>query len=142
MSYNFIEQRISEIDKRCEKATPGPWPFVGGMNHSSGDRCAKSHEEVVAEFRRLIETGPVGGAWCVACFNRDNQDESLLVAITGNGPTSHENAKFIANARDDIPWLLSQLREAREQLKDYRTCLEAAAPGIVKMLDVKHGGKS
>lgn len=37
--------------------------------------------------------------WCV--FVDNDRDESLFVAITGNGPTSEANARFIFEAKNN-----------------------------------------
>lgn len=74
-------ERLDEIRRRCEAATPGPWeaiqdwydgPLAQVVCGTSGIVCGVSHKD------RLI-------------------DEEASIAT------------FIAHARDDIPWLLSQL---------------------------------
>lgn len=61
-----------------------------------------------------------------------------VVITSGGGIDDFNNADFIANARQDIPWLLSTLTEAWEALQAERErvqVLTEAVTGFVKWID-------
>lgn len=78
------DTRIKEIEKRCNKATEGPWiSFIEGRDHTCGSNFIKTAKEDI----ELI------GA------TADDQD-------------------FIANARQDIPWLIGEIYRLKRILGD------------------------
>lgn len=78
------ELEIAEIDSRCSKATPGPWaPFIEGRDHTSGSS--------------FIMTGP-----------KEAPGEDI--ELTGATP---DDLDFIANARQDVPRLIAEVRRLR-----------------------------
>ncbi|MBD0833762.1 hypothetical protein [Aestuariibaculum sediminum] len=84
------EQKLLEIEKRCKDSTSGPWKaFIEGRDHDSGGH--------------FIMTG-----------EGDNRGEDL--EIDG---ARMEDYDFIANAKQDIPILISEVRRLRELLGGY-----------------------
>ena len=76
--------RIKEIEKRCNKATKGPWiSFVEGRDHLSGSDFIKTAGEDIELIGATI----------------DDQD-------------------FIANARQDVPWLVNEIYRLKRILHD------------------------
>jgi hypothetical protein len=72
----------TEIERRCDQATPGPWKsYVEGRDHTSGDS--------------FIKTGGPD-----------------IYLIGG----SIEDQDFIANARQDLPMLLREVKRLRSIL--------------------------
>lgn len=75
--------KLKEIEKRCNKATEGPWiSFVEGRDHTCG-----------SDFIRTA-----------------GNDIELIGA-------SVDDQDFIANARQDIPWLIEQINNLKRILK-------------------------
>ncbi|MGN0402068.1 MAG: hypothetical protein ACI4HQ_07395 [Acetatifactor sp.] len=80
------DTRIKEIEKRCNKATEGPWiSFVEGRDHTCGSNFIKTAGEDIELIGATI----------------DDQD-------------------FIANARQDIPWLINEVYRLKKILSDNR----------------------
>lgn len=98
---NEVEQRLREIEERVSKATPGPWRAV----------CEATAEETACGRDVYSLTGP---EWV------EEGDYSFF---------GEHDAQFIAHARDDVPWLLSLLREREEEIRRLRTLLERARIG-------------
>ena len=80
-----MNDRLTEIRERCEKATEGPW-------ENDGCLC-------VSVFV------PTDGIW----KNDICECDDLL---TENGQA---NTEFIANAREDIPYLLSEIERLTKE---------------------------
>lgn len=87
--------RIDEIRARCESATPGPWVFKHGK-----DDDGRLYNEVVAPCPccgLIATTHPIAGAG---------------------------DAKFIAYAREDIPYLLSEIATLKAQNQEMKEILD------------------
>lgn len=111
---------LDAIKARAEAATEGPW-----MYGQPADDC----EETCAEWMANTATdpdGPATGLWtawttCTSCTG------VLITSITGDGPTSRENAEFIAHAREDVPMLVAEverLRAERDRARELAARLE------------------
>lgn len=112
---NEVEQRIREIEERASRATPGPW-------------YAHNPDDDMSMNVFLVATTPEEpDPWW------DGEEEAKkVVAITllqsprvadvADGRWE-ENAGFIAHAREDVPWLLSLLREREEEVRALRHLL-------------------
>lgn len=63
-----------------------------------------SHDAVIADFAIAIRRGPETGVFVVHYPVEDSGDgaTSAFVAITGNGPRSEANAKYIVNSFDPV----------------------------------------
>jgi len=78
------EEELIEIENRCNSSTPGPWKsFIEGRDHTSG-----SH---------FIMTG-----------NKNNRGNDF--EIDG---ARMEDYDFIANAKQDIPNLIQEIRRLK-----------------------------
>lgn len=75
--------KISEIEKRCEAATPGEWAFE-------------------------VPSGENAACWCGI-----NDNDETLVTILLDRPEQRADVAFIAAARTDLPALLSWAKRAR-----------------------------
>ena len=107
------EARVAEIRERAEKATEGPWDHTG--QHVW---CAEGTQECCGRGMPLTDDGiEVTGYVC--CGQPEVNWQQVQVAESGE-----TDADFIAHAREDIPWLLSQLTatlaraEAAEKERD------------------------
>ena len=100
---------IDEIRAGAEAATPGPWFF----ENPDDDMCMNAYTVTVQ------------------ANNDDLECNHLNVAITllqspryADMKNAWENAKFIANARQDIPDLLAALAEKDEEIERLQTTIE------------------
>jgi len=82
--------RLDEIQARCKAATPGPWEHMQ-HNEDFAAGCGETTEFVMMRHVGLLKIG-----------------------ITDRPDKPHYgNAAFIAHAREDVPWLLSEVAGAR-----------------------------
>lgn len=97
-----VTDRLEQIRKRSESATVAPWVVDTKEN--------------------------MGENWCVGCVMNcgaaanDSGDYSNYIVTTDNVPGSQMNgadarddADFIANARQDVPWLLDEIERLRAE---------------------------
>lgn len=67
------------------------------------------------------QAGPVHAVWF------GDSDDSLIVAITGNGPTSEANARHIAwSSPRNVIALIAEVRELRSKLAEAKRIAEEA----------------
>lgn len=85
--------QIEAIEKRCNEATPGPWE-EGFTYHGSQHCGAVRHNGRVVCETRYFDMG-----------------------------NSEPNAEFIAHAREDIPFLLNEVKRLTAELERPRTTL-------------------
>lgn len=85
-------KRLEEIKARCEAATKGPWDYDG------------MHPEINA---------PDEWGMIISMLRMHPGDEIL----DDFGHAFNPDFEFIANARDDIPWLLTQLAEREREIE-------------------------
>lgn len=84
------DRKLSEIEFRCNAATPGPWvSYVEGRDHDSGSN--------------FIMTGKKGAR---------GEDIELTGATVAD-------QDFIAHARQDIPQLLEEVRRLKNILDNF-----------------------
>jgi hypothetical protein len=87
-SESLTNKELAEIASRCERATPGPWSH-------SGDG--------------IIETGTgPNRVIVIACKGAQGFESSLPSAANG---------EFIAQAREDLPRLVTEVLRLREALE-------------------------
>ena len=98
-----VEQRLREIEERASKASEGPWSAKWGY---------------VGARRTLF-------------LSRPDYDGVLFGLSDSEAENVQHRAdtEFAAEARQDIPWLLSLLREREEEIRRLRTLLERARIG-------------
>lgn len=88
-----IEQKLSEIKERCEKAAAGPWIVRKGLQWST-------------VYQQLPDGATTG---------LPTKSPNSHVVST------HENVEFIAAARIDVPKLIEALEMALETMQDVRS---------------------
>lgn len=72
-----------------------------------------------AEFQAALDAGIGDTVWCTWIPDPDpKSDETLFVGVTGNGPTSEANARFLAHARDIVIALGEEVLELRGKLAE------------------------
>lgn len=88
----ITEKELDQIEETCNKAQEGPWKaYIEGRDHESGTN--------------FIMTGE---------GERRGEDIEMLGATIAD-------FDFIANARQDIPKLVKEIRELKRKLADF-TC--------------------
>lgn len=100
-------ERIKEIEARANKATPGDWKYA---YEGSGD------------FEVWAQGEEIGTAW---------SKDSHFLGLGRAAEQNEDNAAFIAHARQDIPWLIAELRAALAA----RDAMEINAQAIAKRSD-------
>ena len=100
-SEELPEVEIAKIEQRADSASPGPWQaFIEGRDHTSGDTIIR-----------------MGGL--------DMSMPDMYVHFSSSGPTTvpvpDADLDFIANARQDIPRLVREVRRLRDLLSDEPT---------------------
>lgn len=91
--------RLDEIRARLAAATPGPWGVCF-------DDTQPTVEALAAELGKSLAHGGLK-LWGVVVPSPGEATEWKYPAITGNGPTSEANARFIAAAPGDVAYLVS-----------------------------------
>lgn len=105
---------LTEIERLCEKATPGPWEY----------RSAKPRE--IALKRPNFEMGVRNGRGLAIIFLDDFGSEA--------------NAAFIAGSRTAIPTLLREIRRLQSEKADLLAMLEDEAKGAVAVTRASEDG--
>lgn len=98
-----LETRLREIEEREKVATPGPWeigPVLPFLVSATG-------------YTDVID-GPVKSAIIDCDPTTQNDSEGREWRCDG---TAEANADFIAHARDDIPFLVEQVRRLQAERK-------------------------
>lgn len=95
------EDKLSDIEMRCMNAYPGPWAnsIGGGYNVHASDM-----------------------KWICVTDNRDWDSRGPYSSIRRQ--TAIRTAEFIAHAREDIPWLIAEIRRLQYEIET----LQEAAP--------------
>lgn len=97
--------RLDEIRARCEKATPGPW-----------------EEQVM--FHSEEPGHSAAGPHCVPDLSNEDVDE--LEADELAEEQAQADAAFIAAARSDVPWLVSEVERLRAGLMLVASIVESS----------------
>jgi hypothetical protein len=102
------QQRIAEIEARCEAATPGPWETA-----NKSVRVVGTQQQ--ASFGKYAPNAYEGGI--CNCLGGSSYQTGK------NGPINvqaRNNAAFIAHSREDIPFLLSLLAAKDAEIERLR----------------------
>lgn len=103
----MTEQRLAEIEARTDAATPGPWEWRAGWKDEPVD----------------YETFESPGYYENPELHGPGQDEHILSCgeydiVSGEKPKQIANSRFIANAREDVPALLAEVKRLRAKLPE------------------------
>jgi hypothetical protein len=88
--------RLNDIEQRARGATPGPWFVVGPPWNEA------------APYINAGSDDPHAGSVVCDFIDRDEAEEMH---------NSEANAEFVAAAREDVPWLLAELRRTQTALE-------------------------
>lgn len=113
-----MSDRLTEIEARAKAATRGPWEDATGSIEPRGIWSS-------ALFVSTATGEVVAGALCP-----DTGDEGMETPIAGAPP---ENRAFIAHARDDVPWLVAQVRERDAEIARLRALLTTTGDALATM---------
>lgn len=104
--------RLEEILKRCEAATKGPWVVIGEDDNGKGQFLVHSNTQQAGCNEEDSGHGTIGHTEAVF---------QITDASYGYASNYHENADFIAHARQDLPLVVQALQKAVGYIK-YDTC--------------------
>lgn len=115
---------IAEVRRLDAEATKGPW--YPGHNPESREPL-----DYIAE---AYSYGPPGKVHltCVPFGDKPIDDEALFTAITGNGPTSEQNAALIAHYRTAAPLLADECEKLRQAAADFDEASKLAAALMIE----------
>lgn len=102
----MTKEELNTIQKRADAATPGPWTSVA----SDGSRLVKLVKLAYPRHH------PKNANEVLACTNVDKP--GLLANVSHDYRNGINDAEFMAHARQDIPRLLSEVRELRTRLEE------------------------
>lgn len=119
---------LAEIRARCEAATPGPWYWDAIDAHKC--ICLESKRWKVMDFVRY---GMNGAAPRFLVNGIMERADTLLKSIPGkehhrgfDNYIDHHDADFIAHAREDIPYLLSEVDRLTARAEKAEAALKEA----------------
>jgi hypothetical protein len=113
------DNRLLEIQRREDAASPGPWQWWDIKDSGSGG----THESLVQWGGIDSSIQQEGRLWGLSNYHEFDTNEAVLV-LDGPGPLLTQDADFIASARVDIPFLMREVMELEERCRSER---EAAA---------------
>jgi len=113
-------KRDAKLDlEMCEKATKGKWTAT---KWGKDDNTPYTPEELKQLFCEMIDKTESHGdsvKWFFGVYSSvDDDGTPVSPAITGKGPTSENNAIFIAESRDSLPYWINRAQKAEELLKE------------------------
>ena len=102
----ITDETLAALADLTQAATPAPW--TPALVHDATNREAR-----VKYLTETLADGDDAELWTTwAADGEKSPDETYLIpAITGNGPTSEANAVFVANARNLIGLLITEIQE-------------------------------
>lgn len=110
MTAPMSDAEVREALARAERASAGPW-LTGILDGPfNPETCAKYVEA-------CLDRGALAEFWLVSCVKPDGVAD---VCHVGNGPTSPQNADFLAAARTDVPRLVATIREREAEIAELR----------------------
>ncbi len=108
---------LDAIEKRCNAATPGPWLPACGTGWPEGLKAAMGV--------LIDERGPEGVGWPLFPEGEAIPDGAPVGAFA-----DPKDQMFAAHARQDLPAVVAELREAREVIRELSDLLdEVSASG-------------
>lgn len=97
-SQELIKCQLAEIEARTLAATPGPWEH--GCDDSPADNSIEASSGGVVAFVQPYA--------------------NIRTIIKYNAEFSHQDARFIAHSRTDIPFLIATIRSAWNEIESLR----------------------
>lgn len=98
------EDNLALADQLLADVTPGDYSF--------GHSGTATVDAAVAWYERCLRYSDNPDLWGVFTTETDGPD-SLVLALTGNGPNAEKNARAICNLLRMFPYLLAEVRQGR-----------------------------
>jgi hypothetical protein len=98
------EDRLREIEERANKATPGPWVE---------ERTGLQARVYPGKYADMPPESPYG-----TCGIIPVGIDAICTMQTSNQPNNRHDQAFITHCREDVPYLLEQLRVLARALLD------------------------
>lgn len=101
---------LDTVEHFFGQSSQGPWDYAQFSSTTIGEHIALMTDMLTKSAGKALYgvTIPQEG--------KASEDEPRIVALTGNGPTSAENAQFITMAHEIMPRLVDELRQSRHLL--------------------------
>ena len=108
--------KLSEIRKRCEAATPGPWKQGRFVRHQRYSRWTAEQVRDAERAERDTIRGPgiMGSSGC-----------NVVMRATGG---TEEDKEFVISARTDLPALLAWVERAKVILQEQSLIIQDLHP--------------
>lgn len=112
----LTKEKLNEIKLRVAKTTPGPWEVTNGTDVFT-QLGAKNKESIRANHN---------DGWYIAKCNEGTttvEDDEIELSFAEQNANSH----FIANSREDIPLLITEIERIYEAIKLIKVIAEPHA---------------
>lgn len=106
------EQDMKEIAELMDAISPGPWEWTSHKPERGGE--IESVEDVV---ELLAKSARQGSGLYLHGVGAKQGGEDIVIAYTGNGPRSAENARFLSCAPKIIDALLAESARLRAEVE-------------------------
>jgi hypothetical protein len=116
-----VVARLDALEAAWRAATPGPWAPATAPSEDS----AETHAEYLTNALRPENGHPLWVAWAPADGDLHPGCDYVVPVVTGDGPTSEANARFVAAAHDAVPDFLAAVRGVLD-LADEKTSRDFA----------------
>lgn len=92
--------RLTEIEERCKRASPGPWTF----------RWNLVWRPVVEAYESLeLVSNPFVSSTCV-CY-----EHVTKTRLTEKVIAMRDEGEFVAHSREDVPWLVAEVKRLKKK---------------------------
>lgn len=128
-------ERLDEIEKRTEAATPGPWDTANDWRECAIYSITQNN--IYGVGVRVVQSGNQNNYGCFdpAIYGRENKM---------HGVTYEHDARFIAHARQYVPELLAEVRRLKaenERLRELTTPRPIETAPIDGTIQLNDGGE-
>jgi len=103
----------------CEKATSGKWVAVRWGKDDQNPYTPNDLKQLLCDMVDKTENHGDSVKWFFGIHSSiDDDGTPVSPAITGKGPTSENNAIFIAESREALPYWINRAVKAEELLRE------------------------
>ena len=123
------QEEIEKLEQAAEKATPGLWEWANFVNTDGTEFDSK--DQIKAKLAESVDKS-LGLTLHGVCA-KDDANEHIVVAYTGNGPTSLDNSEYIMRVCPPaILSLIAKLKAAEAKSAELAGILHKIANGNVE----------
>jgi hypothetical protein len=115
----LTDAELEAMERRCVEASPGPWmaEILGSLEEAKAlGRFRWVQPEPEFGPWRIPTQTQVGVVWRAPTKTRKPDDTPLRIGLPGVVEVTAADALFIANAREDMPKLISEIKRLRALL--------------------------